>query len=159
MFLSKIIELIKKGSSGFISSEIIEDINIKNAASLKNATKNEITFLEENNKIKDFISETNASAIIIGKNKLLIDEIKKRKTSIIIVENPRIAFAEVLKIFEENFKKRTGIDISANISSTSIIGKDCYVGPNVIIGENTTICYICGIINDLFLLKFCFKYI
>ena len=139
MFLSKVTDLIKKGKAGFVSSEIIEDINIKNAASLENASKNEITFLEENNKISEFISTTNASAIIVGKNELLIEEIKKRKASIIIVENPRIAFAEVLSIFEIKFNKKKGIDDSASISSTSVIGKNCYVGPNVFIGENTII--------------------
>tara|TARA_Y100000589_G_scaffold96045_1_gene90647 strand:- start:390 stop:599 length:210 start_codon:yes stop_codon:yes gene_type:complete len=68
MLLSKIIDLVKKGNSGFISSEIFEDINIKSPASLENASSYEITFLEENNKIRDFISTTNASAIIISKN-------------------------------------------------------------------------------------------
>jgi len=139
MLLSKVVDLIKKGNSGFISSELIEDINIKNAASLNNASKNEITFLEENNKIRDFISTTNVSAIIVGRNKLLIEEIKKRKASIIIVENPRVAFAEVLNIFEKKLKPKKVIDDSANISSTSDIGRDCFVGPNVYIGENTTI--------------------
>ena len=139
MLLSKIIDLIKKGNSGFISSEINEDIDIKSAASLENVSKNEITFLEENNKIRDFISTTNVSAIIVGRNKLLIEEIKKRKASIIIVENPRVAFAEVLNIFEKKLKPKKVIDDSANISSTSDIGRDCFVGPNVYIGENTTI--------------------
>ena len=139
MFLSKVIELIKKGSSGFIAAEMIEDINIKNAASLENASKFEITFLEENNKIKEFISSTDVSALIIGKNELLIDEIKKRKTSIILVENPRVAFAEVLNIFEKKSKIKKGIDNTANIASTSVIGRDCYIGPNVFIGESTTI--------------------
>ncbi len=139
MLLSKIIDLIKKGNSGFISSENIEEINIKSAASLENASKNEITFLEENNKLRDFISTTDVSAIIVGKNELLIEEIKKRNTSIIIVENPRVAFAEILNIFETKFKQKKGIDDSANIANSSIIGADCYIGPNVIIGGNTII--------------------
>ena len=139
MLLSKIINLIKKGNSSFIDSEIIEDIDIKNAASLENASKHEIAFLEENNKIRDFISKTDVSAIIVGKNEPLIEEIKERKASIIIVENPRVAFAEILSIFEKRFKQKKVIDNSANISSKSVIGRDCYVGPNVFIGENTTI--------------------
>ena len=139
MLLTKIVDLIKKGNSSFISSKIIEDINIKNAASLENASKNEITFLEENNKIKDFIHTTDVSAIIIGKNELLINEIKKKKASIIIVENPRLAFAEVLNIFDTTSKLKKEIDPSANIACTSVVGKDCYIGPNVFIGENTTI--------------------
>ena len=73
MLLSKIIDLIKKGNSGFISSENIEEINIESAASLENASKNEITFLEENNKLRDFISTTDVSAIIVGKNEILIE--------------------------------------------------------------------------------------
>ena len=44
MLLSKIINLIKKGNSSFIDSEIIEDTDIKSAASLENASKNEIAF-------------------------------------------------------------------------------------------------------------------
>jgi len=139
MLLSKIIDLIKKGNSGFISSEINEDIDIKSAASLENASNNEITFLEENNKIRDFISTENISAIIVGKNELLIEEIKRKNASIITVENPRLAFAEVLSVFETKFKQKKGIDDSANIARTSLIGRDCYVGPNVFIGENTTI--------------------
>ena len=139
MLLSKIIDLIKKGNSGFISSENIEEINIKSAASLENASKNEITFLEENNKLRDFISTTDVSAIIVGKNELLIEEIKKRNTSIIIVENPRVAFAEILNIFETKFKQKKVIDDSATIAKSSVIGVNCYIGPNVIIGENTII--------------------
>jgi len=139
MLLSKIIDLIKKGNSSFISSDITEDINIERAASLENASKNEITFLEENNRLRDFISTTDVSAIIVGKNEFLIEEIKERKISIIVVENPRVAFAEILTIFETKFKQDKGIHDSANIASTSVLGIDCYVGANVIIGRNTII--------------------
>ena len=139
MNLSKIVELIKKGTSGYISSVIQEDIDIKKAASLELASKNEITFLEENNKLKEFINTTTVSAIIIGKNKHLIDQLNKNKVSIIIVENPRVAFSEVLKLLEKGFDYEIGISNSANIANSAILGKDCYVGPNVFVGENTKI--------------------
>jgi len=139
MLLSKIVELIRSGKSGFISSFINDDINIKNVASLQSAKKNEITFLEQNNKLKNHIFETTVSAIIISKKEELIQEIQKRKISFIVVENPRLAFAEILSIFEKKNNLKSGIDSKANVSNAAILGQNCYVGPNVYIGENTTI--------------------
>ncbi len=139
MLFSKIVELIKNGKSGYISSVMQEDVNIENAASIEFASKNEITFLEENNKLKNFIYETSVSAIIIDKNKILIEEIKKRNVSIIIVENPRVAFSEVLNLLDKRTKLKEGISKTANIASSATIGKNCYVGENVFIGENTSI--------------------
>ena len=139
MLLSKIVELIRSGKSGFISSFINDDINIKNVASLQSAKKNEITFLEQNNKLKNHIFETTVSAIIISKKEELIQEIQKRKISFIVVENPRLAFAEILSIFEKKNNLKSGIDSKANVSNAAILGQNCYVGPNVYIGENTII--------------------
>ncbi len=139
MNISKIIELIKKGNSGYITSEIIEDILITKAESIKFASKNQISFLELNNKLKDYVFKTNVSALIIGRNEPLINEIKKRKVSIIVVENPKVAFAEILKIFNKQYDIKLGIDSSSHISKTTILGECCYVGANVFIGENTRI--------------------
>ena len=139
MIFSKIVEFIKKGKSGFISAFEEEDINIENAASIELASRNEITFLEENNKLKKFALETNASAIVIENNEHLIEEIKKRKVSFIVVKNPRIAFAEILCLLDKKSDLKLCIDKTAFIASSAVIGKDCYVGPHVFIGDNTII--------------------
>ena len=139
MFLSKIIEFLKKGGSGLIEMNLIKDINIKSAASIEYASKNQITFLEKNNSLEANISSTNASAIIIYNNQELIERFIKRNISIIVVSNPRIAFSEVLNLLDKKPDIKSGIDISAEISQSSKIGNDCYVGPKVFIGENTKI--------------------
>ena len=139
MLLSDLIDLIKKGNSKFISANIVDDINIENAASLDSAKKNEISFLEENNILRENLGQTEVSAIITTNNTEILNSLKLLKISNIIVENPRIAFAEVLNFLYKNITVNQGIDDTAVIDKTSKIGQNCYIGPNVYIGPNTTI--------------------
>ena len=66
MLLSDLVDLIKKGNSNFISANIFEDLNIDDAASLDNADNYQISFLEENNILKEKLDQTKASAIILS---------------------------------------------------------------------------------------------
>ena len=99
MLLSDLIDLIKRGNSNFISANIVEDLNIDDAASLDVAIKHQISFLEENNILKEKLDQTKASAIITTNNNEIISALKKLNISNIIVKNPRIAFAEVLNCY------------------------------------------------------------
>ena len=139
MLLSKIIELIKKGDSGFIKSKIFDDIEIKSAESLDLAAENQITFLEEQNLLISSLSSTKASAIITFQNNEILEKINKLNRSVIVVSNPRIAFAEVLNILYRKEKQITEISTKATIDNTATIGTNCFVAPNVFIGENTKI--------------------
>ena len=96
MLLSDLVDLIKKGNSNFISANIFEDLIIDDAASLDAAVKHQISFLEENNILKEKLDQTKASVIITSNNDEIVSVLKKLNISNIIVKNPRIAFAEVL---------------------------------------------------------------
>ncbi len=137
MLLSDLVDLIKKGNSNFISANIFEDLNIDDAASLDAAVKHQISFLEENNILKEKLDQTKASAIITTNNDEIVSALKKLNISNIIVKNPRIAFAEVLDYLYKTINFKPGIHASAVIDKTAIIGADCHIGPNVYIGENT----------------------
>jgi len=63
MLLSDLVDLIKKGNSNFISANIFEDLYIDDAASLDAAVKHQISFLEENNILKEKLDQTKVSAI------------------------------------------------------------------------------------------------
>jgi len=139
MLLNDLVDLIKKGNSNFISANIFEDLNIDDAASLDAAVKHQISFLEENNILKEKLDQTKASAIITTNNDEIVSALKKLNISNIIVKNPRIAFAEVLDCLYKTINFKTGIHASAVIDKTAIIGADCHIGPNVYIGENTVI--------------------
>ena len=139
MLLSKLVDLLKIGDSKFIEANIFENIDIKNAASLDVASKNQITFFEENNILRDHLKKTSASAIITSNNIEIIGLLKSLNISNIVVENPRIAFSEVLNSLYEQIKFNPGIDDSAVIKESAKLGQNCYLGPNVYIGENTII--------------------
>jgi len=139
MLLTQIIKTIKNGQSGYINSHFDNDIDITNAASIEFASKSQITFLEENNYLKEKINTTKASAIILFNDKELLLICKQRNISTIVVQKPKIAFSELLNDFEKKITPEFGIDTSAKIGSNSNIGDRCYVGPNVIIGKNTSI--------------------
>ena len=76
MLLSDLVDLIKKGNSNFISANIIKDLNIDDAASLDAAVNHQISFLEENNILKEKLDQTKASAIITSNNNEIICSLK-----------------------------------------------------------------------------------
>ena len=139
MLISEIIEIIKEGNSEYIDSYVTDDINIISAASLELARENQVSFLENNNKLKNSLSATKASVIIIGEDQTLTTILKDIKTSFIVVSNPRIAFSEILNIFKNANVIKVGIDPSSCIDNSSEIGEKCYIGPKVFIGEHTKI--------------------
>ncbi len=139
MLLSKLVEIIKSGDSKFIKANIYEDIDIENAASLDIASKNQISFLEENNRLIESLGKTSASAIIVSNNTEILGLIESLNISNIVVGNPRIAFSEILNSLYEQIKFNPGIDNSAVIKKSAIVGEDCFLGSNVYIGENTII--------------------
>jgi len=139
MLLSDLVDLIKKGNSNFISSNIVQDLNIDDAASLDDADKNQISFLEDNNILREKLDQSKASAIITTNNNEIVSTLKRLNISNIIVKNPRIAFAEVLNYLYKTNNFKPGIHASAVIDKTAKIGKDCNIGSNVFIGENTVI--------------------
>jgi len=76
MLLSDLVDLLKKGNSNFISANIFEDLNIDDAASLEAADKHQISFLEENNILKEKLDQTKASAIITTNNDEIVSTLK-----------------------------------------------------------------------------------
>ena len=139
MLISKIIKIIKEGNSSYINSQIFENVEISRASSLESASKNEVSFLEQNNKLKYSLSKSEASLIITVNNSEIIELIKNKKISYIIVTNPRIAFSEILNKFKHKSKIKADIHKSATVAKSSFVGENCYIGQGVFIGENSSI--------------------
>lgn len=67
------------------------------------------------------------------------------RCNLIIVENPRLYFIYLLKLFFEKKPNRQGISKTATIHPTSTIGEHCFIGEHVVIEENCVIeehCFI-----------------
>ena len=86
MLLSNLVDLIKKGNSNFISANIFEDLNIDDAASLDASIKHQISFLEENNILKEKLDQTKASAIITTNNDKIVSALKKLNISTLKIQ-------------------------------------------------------------------------
>ena len=94
---------------------------IHGVSDIKNGAPDTITFLF-NSKHQDLINKTPASAIILSDAALL------QGKSGIIVDNPRLAMAKVLKIFELKSDIETGTHPTAIIHESAKIGKNTNIG-------------------------------
>ena len=119
----------------FLHGELVGDpqIDITGLAKIQEASPGQLTFLA-NPKYAKFLESTRATAVLVGK----IEDI----TAIaqIIVEDPYLAFLEVLELFyppaEPDF---SGIHPLAVIAASAKLGENVRLGPHVYIGEKVEI--------------------
>ncbi|OGT47908.1 MAG: UDP-3-O-(3-hydroxymyristoyl)glucosamine N-acyltransferase [Gammaproteobacteria bacterium RIFCSPHIGHO2_12_FULL_38_11] len=127
--------------SKHISAKIIGDEKtiITALASIDRAKRGELTFLKDKH-YQRCLAETNASAVILAEA-----DKTKCKATLLIVENPELAFARIAQLFNTQKKPLPGIHKTAVIASTAridasaSIAAQCVIGENVVIGENTII--------------------
>ena len=122
-----------------IKAEPVGDANcvIERVATLSNAGQGDITFLS-NTRYKNFLQTTNASAVIISQqHRPLLN------TNGLVADDPYVAYAKVAALLYPARKGPHGIhttscvDSGANIANTAGIGPNCFIGPDVTIGERT----------------------
>lgn len=89
-----------------------------------------------NTKYSNYIYDTKATAVIVSKQFVPEHPIA---ATLIRVEDPYLAFATLLKKYNEMQLDKKGVDPLAFISPSATIGKDCYIGPFAFIGENAKI--------------------
>jgi UDP-3-O-[3-hydroxymyristoyl] glucosamine N-acyltransferase len=108
------------------------EIEITGVSGIREARHGDITFLADKKNIKD-IYNTNASAVIVR------DEIEGLSTSMLIVNNPHLAFAKALEVFYTKPFKSLGISNKAIIGDNVDFGDNVTVYPLVYISSNITI--------------------
>jgi len=152
MNLQKIVKII---NTEFIDDNSLEDIsktlNITGMNTLREASKNEISFLSNSKYIND-IKESKAGAIIVDSK---TKEFVPKDSIAIVVESPYWEMAVLSKYFAPKIQDNTlpvaeigeGSTVSpkAEIVNGAKIGKNCtimafvYIGAEVEIGDNTII--------------------
>ena len=136
MLFSKLIKSLDNSEAELMKFEIGDNPDIKSGESIDKAKHNQISFLEKNSRLSSYLSMTRASAIILPEGNNLIDEIKNKGISWLIVRNPRLAFAEILGELNKTVKPKSGIHSSAIIGKDCLIDESNTIGPNVCIGDN-----------------------
>jgi len=108
------------------------DIEITGVAKVEDAKEGEITFAVSD-KFLNKARESHASAVIVP---LRIKEFPK---ATIRVENPRLALAQILRVFYPQERKSSGIHPSVILGKGIKVGKRVSIGPYTVIGERVEI--------------------
>ena len=108
------------------------DVEITEVAGIKDAREGSITFLADKKNLQ-YVHDTKTSAIIAK------EEIKGTGASIVIVDNPYLAFARTLEIFYKAPFNPLGISKGSIIGENVSFGSDVSVYPNVYISNNVAI--------------------
>ena len=139
MLFSKLIEILQKGESEVLSYNISNNPEIISGASLEKASKNQISFLENDSYLLSELDQTKCSALILPNQQELSKKTSAKKIAWVIVNDPRVAFAEVLDLIAPEEKFIDGIHKSAVIEKNVYIGSGVSIGANVYIGSDSTI--------------------
>jgi len=123
-------DLVKK-----LGGELIGDTNIliNSVASLESANKNSVSFFN-NSKYLSLLKNTKAALVILDR-----ESSGHYAGARIVADNPYLYFAKISRLLNPIKILKKEIHKSAIIHSTCKLGRDIYIGPNVIIEENVSI--------------------
>ncbi|MDN3514018.1 MAG: UDP-3-O-(3-hydroxymyristoyl)glucosamine N-acyltransferase [Candidatus Brocadia sp.] len=129
--------------SEYVGGTVIGDpsTKIRGVMGIDDAQEGYITFISNNKYIKK-INQTKASAIIVSPKlkDTNISPPQKRQRNLLVCNNPYLAFAKLVELLM--YKKPTytkGIDSTARIDKTAVIGQDVSIHAYATIGQNSQI--------------------
>ena len=114
---------------------------ITKLSKIENGDKNSLSFLG-NPKYNEYLYSSNASIIIVNKN---LETKKEINPTLIRVQDPNLAFSQLLEYFESKKDDKKGISKNTEINKSSTLGSDIYIcsyaviEANVEIGDNTKV--------------------
>lgn len=112
------------------------DFMVRSVNSIDNAGKDEISFAAKDTVNLDGV---NAGALMVKKDS------KLQYPNLIYLDNPYVAFAQLLEFFFPHKRFNEGIDPNAHVSDSAAIGENvsagafAYIGDECTIGDNTEI--------------------
>ena len=104
---------------------------IEGVAALDKADRNSLSYIE-GGKFATAIATTQAGETLQA-------QALARDIAWIATSNPRLLFASVIRLFYQPFKPLPNIHSSAIIAPNTSVGKDVYIGANVVIEQGVTI--------------------
>lgn len=107
------------------------DAVIGDVKSLEEAGQNDITFAVD--PYTEYLPQVHAGAVIVDK------EVPAGDNTLVIVENPRLAFSQLLVLFHPRQSITPGIHPTAIVDESAVIGEDVSIMPYAVIGKNVEI--------------------
>lgn len=130
-------EFTAKQIADFVGGRVEGDINasVHTFAKIEEGTEGAISFLS-NPKYTHYLYDTKSSVVLINEDVKLERSVK---ATLIRVKDAYECIAKLLQLYESSKPRKTGAHSLACISPKALIGKDCYIGPFVYIGDNVRI--------------------
>jgi UDP-3-O-[3-hydroxymyristoyl] glucosamine N-acyltransferase len=114
------------------------DAVVNSLSKIEEGKPGSLSFLS-NPVYNSYLYTTDASVVIVNKD-FSAEQPLKKTTTLIRVEDSRIAFGKLLEMYHQQVKnKKVGIEQYVVISKTATLGKDIYVGASSYIGENVKV--------------------
>jgi len=110
-----------------------ENITIYKISTLSNAQEGDISFCTNPKYIEDLM-KTKASAVLITEEAL-----EYCNTNAVILDNPYMALAKVMELFDKSPKPNQTVSFNADISQSAKMGTDVTIMDGVTIGNNVEI--------------------
>ena len=113
------------------------DAVIEDVKGLAEAGRQDITFAVD--PYTEYLPQVHAGAVIVEK------EVPAGDNTLVVVENPRLAFSQLLVLFHPRQSVASGIHPTAIIDDSAVIGENtavmayAFIGKHVKIGDNCTI--------------------
>lgn len=132
---AKTIKEIAEITKAEIFTKERETEQIENVCSIASAGENDICFFYDK-KNKQMAEKIKAKACITTQELMhLVPE----KVIVLIVENPKKAFIDLLTAFYQEYRPNAKIEKDAFIAQTAKIGNNCYIGHGVVIEDDVVI--------------------
>ncbi len=136
--LARIAEVV----AGEVKGDVLK--LIRDVAPFDEAHSDAIT-LAGNPKFLKRIDATDAGAVIVPR------DFQASLKNLVLVENPQVAFAKILKIFHPPLKPQPGISSEAHIGEEFTGGQDVSIAPFAAIGNNVTVGQRVNISSNVFI--------
>jgi UDP-3-O-[3-hydroxymyristoyl] glucosamine N-acyltransferase len=112
---------------------------ITGVSGLKDAGTGAITFLSDKRNIKDAV-QTSASVLIVnGKMQELVSRDRVTPVTMLVVDNPHLAFAKALEIFHPPPSVPTGVSEQAVLGKNVRMGADVSICPLAVIADDVSL--------------------
>ena len=130
-------EFTAKDIAGLIGGKIDgnPDAKVNRLAKIEEGESLALSFLA-NPKYTQYIYSTQSSIVIV---KTDFEPEQPLECTLIRVDDPYSAFAQLLEIYDSMQKSRTGISPLAYVSASAKIGKSVYIGEFTYIGDNAVV--------------------
>jgi len=111
------------------------DISVNTFSKIEEATTGSLTFLA-NPAYTPWIYKTGASIVLVSRD--FIPE-SPLSCTLIRVENPYFALANLLNLYQQNQPQKKGISEKASIDPGAALGKDCYIGEFTVVSSGAKV--------------------